>query len=65
VFGLIGAFLGLVALVLLLIGATRGLQSLIDLMTSADKSVYLSYFIVGGILTFGGLLLMSKRHSAD
>lgn len=65
VFGLIGGFLGMVAVVLLLIGTTRGLQSLIDLITSADKSVYLSYFIVGGILTLAGLFLMSKRHSAD
>jgi hypothetical protein len=63
VFGLIGVLLAPVAVVLLLIGATRGLQALIDLGTSADKSVYLSYFIVGGILTLGGLFLMGKRHS--
>lgn len=64
VFGLLGAMLGIVILVLALIGATRGLQALIDLGTSWDKAVYLSYFGVGGILTLVGLLLMSKRHSA-
>lgn len=65
VFGLLGLFLGLVTLVLVLIIATRGLQSLLDIVTSWQRSVYLSYFIVGGILTVAGLLLMSKRHSTD
>ena len=63
VFGLIGLFLGLVAIVLLLIIMTRGLQSLLDIWFEWDKSVYLSYFVVGGILTLAGLLLMSKRQS--
>ena len=61
VFGLLGAVLGIVALVLLLITSTRGLQALFDLFTAWDKAVYLSYFVVGGILTLAGLLLMSKR----
>jgi hypothetical protein len=65
VFGLLGLFLGIVALVLLLIGATRGLQALIDLATSWDRAVYLSYFVLGGILTVAGLFLMGKRTSAD
>ena len=65
VFGLLGLFLGLVTMVLLLIIATRALQSLLDIWFAWDKSVYLSYFVVGGILTGGGLLLMSKRHSTD
>jgi len=61
VFGLLGLFLGLVAIVLLLIIVTRGLQSLLSLGFDWDRSVYLSYFIIGGILTLAGLLLMSKR----
>ena len=61
VFGLLAAFLGLVAFVLLLIVATRGLQSLLSLAFDWDRSVYLSYFILGGILTLGGTLLMGKR----
>lgn len=64
VFGLLGLFLGLVAIVLLLIIGTRALQSLLDIAVSWDKAVYLSYFIVGGILTVLGLLMMAKRHSA-
>jgi len=62
VFGLIGLFLGLIAIVLGLIVTTRGLQSLLDIFTSWERAVYLSYFLVGGILTLAGLLLMTKRH---
>ena len=65
VFGLLGLFLGFVAIVLLLIIATRGLQSLLDIWFEWDKAVYISYFVVGGILTLAGLLLMSKRHSTS
>ncbi|NNE11060.1 MAG: hypothetical protein HKN41_02320 [Ilumatobacter sp.] len=65
VFGLLGLLLGLVAIVLLLIMATRALQSLLDIFVEWDKAVYLSYFVVGGILTVLGLLFMSKRHSVD
>lgn len=65
VFGLLGLFLGFVAIVLLLIGSTRGLQSLLDIWFEWDKTVYLSYFIVGGILTLAGMLLMTKRHGTD
>ena len=63
VFGLLGLFLGLVTIVLFLIASTRGLQSLLDLVVEWDKAVYLSYFILGGLLTLAGALLMNKRHS--
>ena len=62
VYGLLGLFLGLVAIVLLLIIVTRGIQSGLDIFFEWDKAVYLSYFIVGGILTLVGMLLMTKRH---
>ncbi|MEO6653000.1 MAG: hypothetical protein ABIP17_10120 [Ilumatobacteraceae bacterium] len=65
VYGLLGLLLGLVAIVLLLIIATRGLQALLDLVVSRDKAVYLSYFVVGGILTLAGVFLMTKRHATD
>ena len=64
VFAMIGLFLGLVAIVLLLVIVTRALQSLLDIWFEWDKSVWISYFIVGGILTIGGLLLMSRRQTA-
>jgi hypothetical protein len=61
VFGLLAAILGTVALVLALIFATRGIQALLDLATTWGRAVYISYFVVGGILTLGGLFLMTKR----
>ena len=62
VFGLLGAILGAVALVLLIIAGTRGLKELYDLWTSTDVAVYLSYFTLGGIFTLLGVFLMMKRH---
>jgi hypothetical protein len=64
VFAMIGLFLGVVAIVLLLVLVTRALQSLLDIWFEWDKSVWLSYFIVGGILTLGGLFLLSRRQRA-
>ena len=61
VFGLLGLFLGLVAIVLLLVASTRGLQALLSLAVDWHRAVYLSYFLVGGILTLAGVLLMGKR----
>lgn len=64
VFGILAAFLGLLALILLLIAATRGLQAAIEPLTDQDRAVYISYFVVGGILSLVGVLLFRKR-SAD
>jgi protein-S-isoprenylcysteine O-methyltransferase Ste14 len=65
VFGLLAAVLGIALVVLSLIFATRGLQSLISLATSWERAVYLSYFIIGGLLTLAGMLLMKMRHGSD
>ena len=61
VFGLLGLVLGLVALVLLLITLTRSLQALLDIWMGQDAAVYVSYFLIGGIFTVGGMLIMSRR----
>jgi len=61
VYGLLGLLLGVVAVVLVLVIATRGLQALLSLAVDWPQAVYLSYFVVGGILTAAGLLLMGKR----
>lgn len=63
VFGLLATILGITALVLLLIFLTRGLQALLDLLTSWERAVWISYFVVGGIFTLVGLFLMTKRAS--
>lgn len=63
VYGLLAGILGVVALILALVVATRLAQSLFDIWFPHRRSVYISYLIVGGILSAGGLLLMRKRSS--
>jgi hypothetical protein len=65
VYGLIAFFLAIALVILLLIFLTRGLQSLLNLMMDWDTAVYVSYFIVGGLLTLGGLFAMTKRSDAS
>ncbi|HEX4981094.1 MAG TPA: hypothetical protein VFV63_05320 [Ilumatobacteraceae bacterium] len=65
VFGLLGAVLGLTALILLVIIFTRAVQALLDFAVTPARAVYISYFIVGGICCLLGALLMKKRHSDD
>ena len=65
VYGLLAAFLGVTALVLFIIGATRALQSLLDLAVGKPQAVYLSYLIFGGILCVAGLLVLKMRRTSD
>jgi hypothetical protein len=65
VFGLLAAMLAVVAITLLLIAATRAVQALLDLGLDWSVAVYLSYFIVGGILCLVGLLLLGRRPPPD
>jgi hypothetical protein len=65
VFGLLAAILGVVAAILLIVVATRATQALLDIWFRHEMSVYLSYFIVGGIICLAGLFVLSKRFSND
>ena len=65
VFGLLAGILGLFALVMLLIGATRALQVLLGLALPHDRAVYVSYLLIGGILCLGGLLCLWKRRPTE
>lgn len=65
VFGLLAVFLGIFALVILLVGTTRGLQVLLELITTQGRSVYISYFVIGGLLTLVGAVLFKKRNDAS
>jgi hypothetical protein len=65
VFGLLASILGVVAAILLIVVATRATQALLDIWFRHEMSVYLSYFIVGGIICLGGLFVLSKRFSND
>jgi hypothetical protein len=63
VYGLLSAMVGLAALTLLLIALTRALQALLDLAVTPAQAVYLSYLIMGGILSLAGLLILRKRQA--
>jgi hypothetical protein len=63
VFGILAAFLGLFALVITIIALLRGIQALLDIWVSQERAVYISYFIVGGILSIAGLVLFRKRNA--
>ena len=65
VFGLFAGLVGIAALVILLIGSTRALQSLLELAVEWPRAVYLSYLLLGGILCLGGGLMMSKRRPPE
>jgi uncharacterized membrane protein YedE/YeeE len=62
VFGLLAAFLGVFALVLVIIGLTRGLQAAIEPFSNQARAVYISYFIVGGLFCLVGAVLFKKRN---
>jgi hypothetical protein len=64
VFGLIALIVGSFALIILLIMLMRGLQALLELATSWERAVYLSYLIVGAILTLVGIVLFKERNSS-
>ena len=61
VFGIIAAFLGVFIVVITIVLLMRGIQALLDLVVTKPQAVYLSYYIVGGMLCLGGLLLFRKR----
>jgi hypothetical protein len=65
VYGFLAAIVGIAAVVLSIIAATRGLQSLLDIGLRRSASVYLSYLIIGGIFGVIGVFLLSKRYSND
>ena len=58
---IVGGRRGITLMVLLLIFVTRGVTSLFDIGFSWERSVYLSYFAVGGLFTLVGVLAMKKR----
>jgi len=64
VFGVIALMLGTLIGVIAIIGLFRGMQSLLELAVGWDRAVYLSYLIVGAILSIIGLVLFRKRNSA-
>ncbi len=64
VFGLIAVIVGSFALVILFVMLMRGLQALLELATTWERAVYLSYLIVGAVFTIAGVVLFKKRNAA-
>jgi uncharacterized membrane protein len=64
VFGLLAAILGVLIVFILIIGSMRALQALLALAVDWGQAVYLSYFIVGGILSVVGIVMFRKRNAA-
>jgi uncharacterized membrane protein len=64
VFGVIAVMLGVFIAIIALVGLMRGLQALLELAVGWERAVYLSYFVVGGILSLVGLVLFRKRNAA-
>jgi hypothetical protein len=64
VFGVLALMLGGVIFVMLLTGVLRALQSLLELAVDWDQAVYLSYLILGGVLSIVGWVLFRMRNAA-
>ncbi|TFH20854.1 MAG: hypothetical protein E4H05_01415 [Acidimicrobiales bacterium] len=64
VFGLIALIVGAFALTIAIVMSMRGLQSLLELATTWERAVYLSYFIVGAVFSIAGVVLFKKRNTA-
>jgi hypothetical protein len=65
VFGLLAGFGIAVALVLALIGLSRGLQSALDAVFEHEVSVWVSYFILSAIFLMIGIVLMRRRYTPE
>lgn len=64
VFGLIALIVGAFAVTVAIVMSMRGLQSLLELATTWERAVYLSYFIVGAVFSLAGVVLFKKRNTA-
>lgn len=64
VFGIIAVMLGVFIAIVGLVALLRGVESLLELAVGWDRAVYLSYLIVGGLLSVVGMILFRKRNTA-
>lgn len=64
VFGVIALMLGGVIFVMVLTGVLRALQSLLELVVDWEQAVYLSYLILGTVLSIVGWVLFRMRNAA-
>ena len=65
VFGLLSTFLGLMALVLLLVGLSRALINLLEWPFDHDSAVWISHIVIGSLLCLAGAIFMVRRQSKE
>ena len=65
VFGLLSTFLGLMALVLLLVGLSRALINLLEWPLDHDSAVLISHIVLGSLLCLAGAIFMVRRQSKE
>lgn len=65
VFGLLGGVLAVTALILLMIGISRGLISFLEWPLDHDTSVWVAHTTLGAIFVLIGTVCMAKRQRKD
>jgi predicted lysophospholipase L1 biosynthesis ABC-type transport system permease subunit len=65
VFGLLSTFLGLMALVLLLVGLSRALINLLEWPFDHDSAVWISHIVLGSLLCLAGAIFMVRRQRKE
>jgi hypothetical protein len=65
VFGLLSTFLGLMALVLLLVGLSRALINLLEWPFDHDSAVWISHIVLGSLLCLAGAIFMVRQQSKE
>lgn len=65
VFGLLSTFLGLMALVLLLVGLSRALINLLEWPFDHDSAVWITHIVLGSLLCLAGAIFMVRRQSKE
>lgn len=65
VFGVLILIAVLIAVPLLVILALGALRELLGFFVSHERAVWMSYFILGGILMLGGFLALRARHTKE
>jgi len=65
VFGLLSTFLGLMALVLLIVGLSRALINLLEWPFDHDSAVWISHIVLGSLLCLAGAIFMVRRQSKE
>jgi DNA segregation ATPase FtsK/SpoIIIE-like protein len=65
VFGILTAFLGMMAVALLLIAISRGLINRIEWPLDHDTAVWVSHLVLGSIFCLIGTICMIKRHGKE